>query len=257
VELNPTAIISSKAEIAPGVKIGPYSTIGDNVKLGKNTVIEANVHLVGYTEIGEGCHIYPFCSLGTPAQDLKYKGEKTYVRIGDRNVFREFTTVNAGTGCGPGETVIGNDNYFMAYSHIAHDCIVGNGVIFGNGGTLAGHVVVEDYAIIGAFSGVHQFCKVGKHGFIGGYSVITKDVLPFSKTVGNRAKAYGINYIGLKRRNFLPAVIEKLRKAFRLLLNSNLNTSQAIAEIEKTITGCEEVAYLVEFVKGSRRGVIK
>jgi len=257
VKFHPTAVISPKAEIDEGVKVGPYSIIGDNVKIGRGTVIEANVHIVGYTEIGEDCHIYPFCSIGTPAQDLKYKGEKTYVRIGARNVFREFTTVNAGTACGRGETVIGSDNYFMAYSHIAHDCVVGNGIIFGNAGTLAGHVLVEDYAVVGAFSGVHQFCRVGKYSFIGGYSVITKDVLPFSKTVGNRAKAYGINYIGLKRRNFPPQVIEKLRKAFRLLLNSNLNTSQAIAEMERTITGCEEVSYLVKFIKTSKRGVIK
>lgn len=256
-ESHPTAIISPKAEISAGVKIGPYCIIEDNVHICEGCSLEAHIYITGNTYIGEDCHFYPFSSIGTLPQDLKYKGEQTQLKIGCRNIFREFITVNIGTEHGGGITTVGDDNYFMAYSHIAHDCQVGNNVLFYNAGTLAGHVIVEDFATLGAFSGVHQFCRVGKHGFIGGYSVITKDVLPFSKTVGNRAKCYGMNYIGLKRKNFSPEVIEKIKKAYIILLQSQLNTSQALEKIEKEISHSEEVDYLVNFIRNSKRGVIK
>ena len=247
-EAHLNAIISPKAKIAEGAKIGPYCIIGDNVQLAEGCILEAHVYVTGNTSIGKDCHFYPFCSIGTEPQDIKFKGEESFLKIGSRNVFREFTTVNVGTEHGGGITTIGDDNTFLAYSHVAHDCHVDDNVLFYNAGTLAGHVIVEDYATVGAFSGVHQFCRVGKHGFVGGYTVITKDVLPYSKTVGNRAKCYGMNYIGLVRRNFSPETIEKIKKAYRILLQSNLNTSQALEMIEKEITDSPEVDHLVNFI---------
>lgn len=256
-DIHRTAIVSPKAQIAEGVKVGPYCIIDENVRIAEGCILEAHVYISGNTEIGKDCKFYPFCSIGTDPQDIKFKGEKTYLKIGQRNVFREFTTVNIGTAHGGDVTAIGDDSLFFAYSHIAHDCHIGNSVLFYNAGTLAGHVIVEDHATIGAFSGVHQFCRVGKHGFIGGYSVVTKDVLPFSKTVGNRAKCYGINYIGLVRKNFAPEAIENIKKAYRILLQSNLNTKQALEVIEKEISDSPDIEYLVQFIRASQRGVIK
>jgi UDP-N-acetylglucosamine acyltransferase len=255
--IHKSAIVSPRAQIAEGVRIGPYCIVDDNVKIAEGCILEAHVYITGNTEIKKDCKFYPFCSVGTEPQDIKYRGEKTYLKIGHRNVFREFATVNVGTAHGGGVTTIGNDNLFFAYSHIAHDCHIGNNVLFYNAGTLGGHVMVGDHATVGAFSGVHQFCRIGRHGFIGGYSVITKDVLPFSKTVGNRAKCYGINYIGLTRKGFSPEVIEKIKKAFRILLQSNLNTSQALEVIEKEVTDSPDIDYFVEFIRESQRGVIK
>jgi UDP-N-acetylglucosamine acyltransferase len=256
-DIHQTAIVNPKAQIAEGVKVGPYCIIDENVTIAEGCILEAHVYITGNTEIGKDCKFYPFCSIGTDPQDIKFKGEKTYLKIGQRNVFREFTTVNIGTAHGGDVTVIGDDNLFFAYSHIAHDCHIGNNVLFYNAGTLAGHVIVDDYATIGAFSGVHQFCRIGRHGFIGGYSVITKDVLPYSKTVGNRAKCYGINYIGLVRKNFSPEAIENIKKAYRILLQSNLNTKQALEVIGKEISDSPDIDYLVQFIRASQRGVIK
>ena len=256
-ELHPTAIISPQAKLGAGVKVGPYAIIRDNVVIREHTILEAHVVIEDWTEIGENNHFYPYTVIGTPPQDLKFKGEKSLVKIGNNNIFREFITVNRGTLGGGGITTIGNNNYFMAYSHIAHDCKVDNGVIFGNAGTLAGHVEVEDYATVGAFSGVHQFCVVGKYSFIGGYSVITKDVLPYSKSVGNRAKTYGVNFIGLRRKGFSPEAIQNIKSAYKILFQSNLNTTQALEEIESKIKNSPEVDYLVAFIRRSKRGVIK
>ena len=189
-------------------------------------------------------------------QDLKFKGEHTRLVVGHRNVFREFVTVHRGTRGGGGLTLIGNDNVFMAYAHVAHDCIIGNRTIFGNGATLGGHVVVEDEAAISAYSGVHQFCRVGRQAFIGGYSVVTKDALPYGKTVGNRARIYGLNTIGLVRRDSSPETVAKLKGAFRYLLQSKLNTTRALRRIETDAAlQCPEVVYLVEFIRTSKRGV--
>ena len=208
----------------------------------------------GVTEIGDGNEIFPMASIGLVPQDLKFGGEPTRVVIGERNIIREFVTIHRGTAGGGGVTKIGERNLFMAYTHIAHDCHVGNDTIFGNGATLAGHVLVEDFANVGAFSGVHQFCRVGQYAFIGGYSVVTKDALPFAKTVGNRARIYGINTIGLIRRGFSQDTIAKLRRAYRYLLHSN--TSRALAQIERDPSlQCEEVRYVVEFIRSSKRGV--
>ena len=212
----------------------------------------------GWTEIGEGTEIYPFASIGLVPQDLKFRGEETRLVIGRRNIFREFVTIHRGTAGGGGVTRIGDRNVFMAYVHVAHDCRVGNDTIFGNMATLGGHVSVDDFANVSAGSGVHQFCRVGQHAFIGGYSVITKDALPYAKTVGSRpARTYGVNTIGLTRRRFPPDVISKLKRTFRYLLQSKLNTTSALHEIERdrSLT-CPEVQDLLQFIRTSQRGVV-
>ena len=252
--IHPAAIVHPGATIGAGTEVGPYATIGPHVRIGRDCRIGASAVIDGWTAIGDGNEIFPMASVGLIPQDLKFGGESTRLEIGDRNVIREFVTIHRGTAGGGGLTRIGDHNLFMAYSHIAHDCHVGNETIFANGATLAGHVLVEDYATVGAFSGVHQFCRVGRHAFIGGYSVVTKDALPFAKTVGNRARIYGVNTIGLVRRRFSPDAIAKLRRAYRHLLHSN--TSRALAQIERDPSlRCEEVQYVLDFIRTSTRGV--
>jgi UDP-N-acetylglucosamine acyltransferase len=242
------------AHIDPTAVIHPHVVIGEHVRIGEGCTIGASTVIDGWTRIGDGNEIFPMASIGLIPQDLKFGGEMTRLTIGDRNVIREFVTIHRGTANGGGLTSIGDHNLFMAYTHIAHDCHVGNEIIFANAATLAGHVIVEDHATVGAFSGVHQFCRVGKHAFIGGYSVVTKDALPFAKTVGNRARIYGLNTIGLVRRKFPPDSIEKLRKVYRVLLHSN--TSRALEKIEKDPSlSCPEVDYVVNFIRSSTRGV--
>jgi UDP-N-acetylglucosamine acyltransferase len=254
VRIHPTAIVHPDARIGAGSDIGPFVTIGAQVAIGRDCRVGASVVIDGWTEIGDGNEIFPMASIGLIPQDLKFGGEQTRLVIGNHNVIREFVTIHRGTAGGGGTTRIGDRNLFMAYAHVAHDCRVGNHTIFGNGATLAGHVLVEDFANVGAFSGVHQFCRVGQHAFIGGYSVVTKDALPFAKTVGNRARIYGLNTIGLVRRKFSPDAIAKLRRAYRYLLHSN--TSRALAQIERDPTlRCEEVQYVVDFIRTSSRGV--
>jgi UDP-N-acetylglucosamine acyltransferase len=254
VTVDPTAIVHDGATIGAGTVIGPYAIIGEHVVLGKDCRIGASSVIDGWTEIGDGNEVFPFASIGLIPQDLKFKGEKTRLVIGHRNVFREFVTIHRGTAGGGGVTDIGDHNVFMAYAHIAHDCHVGHHTIFGNAATLGGHVTVEDYAAVSAFSGVHQFCRVGRYAFVGGYSVVTKDALPFAKTVGNRARIYGLNTIGLERRKFSRETISKLRRSFRYLLHSN--TSRALAQIDRDPTlQCEEVQYLLDFIRSSSRGV--
>jgi UDP-N-acetylglucosamine acyltransferase len=252
--IDPSAVVHPDAVIGEGTRIGPHAVIGEHVRIGRNCSIGASTVIDGWTEIGDDNQIFPMASIGLIPQDLKFGGEMTRCRIGNRNVVREFVTIHRGTAGGGGITTIGDHNLLMAYTHIAHDCHVGNDTIFANAATLAGHVEVEDHATIGAFSGVHQFCRVGSHSFIGGYSVVTKDALPFAKTVGNRARIYGLNTIGLVRRKFPPENIEKLRRAYRYLLHSN--TSRALAQIEADPDlHCPEVDYVVEFIRSSKRGV--
>jgi UDP-N-acetylglucosamine acyltransferase len=254
VDIHPTAIVHPSAQIGPGTVVGPYVTIGERVKIGRDCRIGASCVIDGVTQIGDGNEIFPMTSIGLVPQDLKFGGEPTRVMIGDKNVIREFVTIHRGTAGGGGLTSIGNRNLLMAYTHVAHDCHIASDTIFGNGATLAGHVLVEDFANVGAFSGVHQFCRVGKHAFIGGYSVVTKDALPFAKTVGNRARIYGINTIGLIRRGFSQDTIAKLRRAHRILLHAN--TSRAVAQIERDpALQSPEVRYVVEFIRSSKRGV--
>ncbi|HEX7087430.1 MAG TPA: acyl-ACP--UDP-N-acetylglucosamine O-acyltransferase [Vicinamibacterales bacterium] len=256
-EIDPRAIVHPSAEIGDGTVVEPYAIIGPNVRIGRNCRVGASAVVDGWTEIGDGTQIYPFASIGLNPQDLKYRGEPTRLVIGRGNIFREFVTIHRGTEVGGGLTSIGDRNLFMAYAHVAHDCRIGNHTIFGNGATLGGHVWVEDYATISAFSGVHQFCRVGEHAFIGGYSVVTKDALPYAKTVGNRARIYGLNTIGLIRRGFPEETLSRLKRAFRYLLVSRLNTSHALREIEQDPTvACPEVANLVQFIRNSQRGVI-
>jgi UDP-N-acetylglucosamine acyltransferase len=254
VSIDPTAVVHKGAQIGDGSVVGPYAVIGEHVRVGRECRIGASSFIDGHTRIGDGNQIFPFVSIGLIPQDLKFGGEPTRLTIGHRNVIREFVTIHRGTAGGGGITEIGDHNLLMAYTHIAHDCHVGSHTIFANAATLAGHVLVEDYATVGAFSGVHQFCRVGRHAFIGGYSVVTKDALPFAKTVGNRARIYGLNTIGLERRGFSRDSIAKLRRAYRHLLHSN--TSRALAQIEADRSlRCEEVDYLVNFIKTSARGV--
>src|ERR1051326_3576693 len=253
-DIHPTAIVHGNAKIGAGTVVGPYVTIGEHVTIGRNNRIGASTIIDGVTAIGDGNEIFPMASIGLVPQDLKFGGEPTRVVIGDRNVIREFVTIHRGTGGGGGITSIGNHNLLMAYTHIAHDCHIGNETIFANAATLAGHVLVEDYANIGAFSGVHQFCRVGRYAFIGGYSVVTRDALPFIKTVGNRARVYGVNTIGLRRRGFSKDAIDQLTRAYRHLLHSN--TSRALAQIQRDpALQSPEVRYLVEFIRSSKRGV--
>ena len=254
--IHPTAVVSKKAELGANVTIGPYSIVGDNVVLHDDVQVGSHCVLQGPSEFGRGCVFYPFACAGQPPQDLKYKGEPSCFRAGERNVFREFTTMHRGTEHGGNVTEVGSDNLFMAQSHVAHDCRIGNHVIFSNAASLAGHVVIEDYAILGAFAGVHQFCRIGRHAFIGGQSVVVKDALPYARTVGNHAKCYGENSIGLKRSGMSVEEISRISHAFKLLLSSKLNTTQAVEAIQARIQS-PEVQVLLDFIRTSSRGVIK
>ena len=256
--IDPTAIVHPGAHVGAGTSVGPNAVIGPDVRVGANCRIGASVVIEGWTDIGDGTQIFPMASIGLAPQDLKYRGERTRLVIGRENVFREFVTINRGTLGGGGETTIGDHNLFMAYVHVAHDCHVGSDTIFGPHATLGGHVDVEDNANISAGSAVHQFCRVGKFGFIGGYSVVTKDALPFARTIGSRpARIFGVNTIGLSRRGFTPDTISQLKQAYRYLIQSKLNTTRALARIDQdpTLTS-PEVKYLVDFIRSSRRGVI-
>lgn len=255
--VHETAIVSPKAQIGEDCYIGAYSIIGDEVILGNRVHLESHVVIDGDTRVGDETKVFPFVSLGLAPQDLKYADEPTRVEIGERNHIREFVTVHRGTEGGGGVTRIGDDNLLMAQVHVAHDCLLGNEIIMANAATLAGHVEIADKANIGAYSGVHQFCRVGREAFVGGYSVVVKDALPFAISQGNHAKCYGLNRIGLRRRGYAKETIEKLHHAYHLLLSAKLNTTQAIERIESEISGCAEVDYLVQFIKSSSRGVVK
>jgi UDP-N-acetylglucosamine acyltransferase len=255
--IHETAIVSPKAEIGDDCYIGAFSIVGDEVILGDRVRLESHVVAGGKTAIGDDTKIFPFVSIGLAPQDLKYKGEPTSVEIGRRNHIREFVTVHRGTTGGGGLTKIGDDNLLMAQAHIAHDCRIGNEVIMANAATLAGHVEIADRANIGAYSGVHQYCRIGYEAFVGGYSVVVKDAMPFAIIQGNHAKCYGLNRVGMKRRGYAKDIIEKLHSAFHILLSAKLNTSQAIEKIKKEITDCREVDLLIEFIESSKRGVVK
>ena len=255
--IHPSAVVSSRARIGRDCYIGPYSIVGDEVELGDGVRLESHCVVDGRTTIGAGTHVFPFVSIGLAPQDLKYKGEPSETRIGRRNHIREFVTIHRGSAGGGMLTQTGDDCLIMAQAHIAHDCKLGDGVIMANAATLAGHVTIEDRANVGAYSGVHQFCRVGREAYIGGYSVVVKDALPFALTVGNHARCFGLNTTGMKRRGYSREVIKSLHHAFRLLLSSKLNTSQALEQIRELIPDCQEVAELVQFIETSQRGVIK
>jgi UDP-N-acetylglucosamine acyltransferase len=257
--LHPTTIVDNSCEISPEAHVGPYCIIGPHTRIAAGTILDSHVSIQGWTDIGERCHFYSHVSVGTDPQDLKYKGEPTYLRIGSDNVFREFVTLNRGTKGGHGITVIGSHNFLMAYSHVAHDCVVGDYVIMANAATLAGHVTIGDHATVGAFSAVHQFCRVGPHAFIGGFSVVTRDALPFIKTVGarNEAKTYGINTIGLQRKGFSAQSIEELKKLYRICFRSHMNTGEALAKAKEHPWATPEAAALIQFIESSERGFIR
>lgn len=255
--IHETSIVSADAVIGSDCSIGPFCTIGPDVVLGSSVTLASHVVIDGRTTVGDETRIFPFVSIGLAPQDLKYGGEPTRVEIGRRNQIREFVTVHRGTAGGGGLTSIGDDNLFMAQAHVAHDCHIGNEVIMANAATLAGHVEIADRANIGAYSGVHQYCRVGFEAFVGGYSVVVKDAPPFAIIQGNHARCYGLNRVGLKRRGYSPQIIENLHHAYRLLLSSKLNTTQAIERIKAEINTCAEVDMVVEFFETSKRGVVK
>ena len=255
--IHPTAIISPNAELGRNVSIGPYSVIGDDVILHDDVRVASHCVIEGPSEFGSGSVFFPFVSAGQVPHDLKYRGERSWLRAGERNTFREFLTLHRGTEGGGNLTEIGSDNLFMAQAHVAHDCRIGNHVIFANGASLAGHVIVEDYATLGAFAGVHQFCRVGRHAFIGAGSVVVKDALPFARTVGNHARCYGQNTLGLRRKGFSDDEIQRISRAFRLLLAAKLNTTQALEAIRQDLGGWPEIDYLISFIESSERGVTK
>jgi UDP-N-acetylglucosamine acyltransferase len=257
VPIHPTAIVSPKAELGRNVSIGPYSIIGDDVILHDEVQVASHCVIEGPSEFGSGSVFFPFVSAGQVPHDLKYRGERSWLRCGERNTFREYTTLHRGTAGGGNLTQIGSDGLFMAQAHVAHDCRIGDHVIFANGASLAGHVLVEDHVTLGAYSGIHQFCRVGRHAFIGAFSVVVKDALPYARTVGNHARCYGQNAIGLRRRGFSAEEIKRISHAFRLLLAAKLNTSQAVVEIKKELGGWAEIDYLINFIETSERGVIK
>lgn len=255
--VHDTALVSPTAQIGDGCHIGPFSIVGANVVLGDRVRLDSHVVVDGSTTVGDETHIFPFVSIGLAPQDLKYAGEPTATEIGKRNQIREFVTIHRGTAGGGGLTKIGDDNLFMAQAHVAHDCQIGNEVIMANAATLAGHVEIANRANVGAYSGVHQYCRIGYEAFVGGYSVVVKDAPPFAIIQGNHAKCYGLNRVGMKRRGYERETIEKLHRAYYLLLSAKLNTTQALEKIREEIKGCDEVDMLVTFYETTTRGVVK
>jgi UDP-N-acetylglucosamine acyltransferase len=255
--IHPTAIVHSDAQIDGSVEVGPYAIIGAHVRIGRGTTVGAHTIIDGWTEIGEENQIFHMASVGGIPQDLKYRGEETWLRIGNRNIIREFTTLQPGTVTGIGETVIGEGNLFMAYCHVAHDCVVGNRVIMANGSTLAGHVVVEDFAILGGLSAVHQYVRIGESAMLSGGAMVGQDVLPYSIASGNRATSAGLNTVGLKRRGFSAELIAGIKKAYRLVIRSGLRLEEALARIRAEVPPYPEVVRMVAFAEKSERGLCR
>ena len=255
----PKAIISPEAKMGKDVIVGAYSIIGDNVTIGDGCTIMHHVVIDRNTRIGKNCRIYPFCSIGTEPQDITFKGEETFVQIGDKNIIREFTTINRGTEKGGKLTSIGDNNYLMAYTHIAHDCQIGSNVIFINGATLAGHVEVEDSAVVGAFSSVHQFVRIGRNAYIGGYSIVLQDILPFAKVSQSREhyNFYGPNSIGMMRNGISRQFINRIKDVFNIIFKSGLNTTQAVEKLKKDYKNAEEAQIVIDFIGKTKRGIFK
>lgn len=255
--IHSTAIISPDAQLEEGVEIGPYVVIGTDVKIGKNTIIGPHAVIEDFTHIGEGCHIHQFCSIGAPPQDLKFGGEKTRVVIGNFNTIREFVTINRSTKADIGVTIIGDYNLLMAYCHVAHNCKLGDRIVMANAATLAGHVLVEDYAIIGGLTGIHQFSSIGAHCIIGGVSAVVKDVPPYTMASGNHAKLFGLNLVGLKRRNFSEKTIKALKNAYRIIFRSNLLLEAALKKAQDEVEDVPEVRHFIKFIQESKRGTCR
>lgn len=257
-EIHPTAILNPKAEIDEGVVIGPFCIIGEGVRIKRGTKLISSVVIEGDTEIGENCIIYPFTSIGLPPQDLKYKGEKTGVKIGNDNTIREYGTVHRASIGGDGVTTIGDKNFLMAYVHIAHDCKIGSHIILANAATLAGHVVVEDYAIISGLTAIHQFTRIGAYAMVGGFSGVGQDVPPYTIASGARAKLFGLNTIGLKRHGFSDAKINHLKKAYKILFREKRTLKDAIKKIQEDLSYTDEIKHLIEFIQQKNtRGICR
>ncbi len=255
--IHPTAVVHSKARIGEGVSIGPYTVIGEHVTIGIDTEIASHVLIDGWTTIGERNRIYSFSSIGTPPQDISYRNEETFVIIGNDNVIREFATVHRATTKADRKTEIGDKNFLMAYIHVAHDCKLGNNIIMANNAAFGGHVVVEDFAVLGALIGIHQFVRVGAYSMIGGQSAVTLDVPPYVNATGNRAQLYGLNTIGLKRKGFSDEVIADLKKAYKIIFRSGLTHDEAFKITMESFPHSKEVAYFVDFMRNSKRGVTR
>jgi UDP-N-acetylglucosamine acyltransferase len=255
--IHPSAIIHPSAEIAEDVTIGPFSIVGEEVKIASGTVVGSHVVIDRWTEIGEDNQIFQFASIGAAPQDLKYQGEETFLKIGNRNRIREFVTLNRGTPGGGGITTIGDDNLFMAYSHVAHDCIVGEQVILANGATLAGHVEVENFAILGGLVAVHQFCRIGSHTMISGGAMVSQDILPYTVAQGDRAKMMGLNLVGLKRRGLSKETIRGIKQAYRLLFRAGLRMEEAIQQVESDLDSTPELQHFIDFIRNSQRGIAR
>ncbi len=256
-QIHPTAIIHPGAELSADVVVGPYAVIDEEVRVGSGCRIHAHTHIASYTTIGERCEIYSYASIGTQPQDLKFDGRRTETLIGNDNVIREFVTINRGSVGGDGVTRIGDNNLFMAYSHVAHDSVIGSNVIMANAATLAGHVTVHDHAILGGLCAVHQFVRIGAHAYIGGKTGVTKDIPPYMLVSGHRAKLYGINTVGLKRKNFPPTVVKILKQCYRILFLSERTLREALEVAESQFGDVEEVRILVKFIHGSQRGITR
>ena len=254
--IHPSAIVDPKAEVSQGVEIGPYSVVEKGVFIDEGTKIGPHVIVREGTQIGKQCQIFQFSSIGEAPQAFFYKGEKTSLVVGHQNIIREFVTLHRGTIKGGGKTVVGNDNFIMAYSHVAHDCQIGNQVVMANGATLGGHILVEDHAIIGAFAAVHQFCRVGAHAIISGLTGVSQDIPPYVTAAGSRARLYGLNMVGLRRFNFSEQTIRSLKKAYRIIFRSGLTLEKAMKAVEEDdIFQVSEVKHLLDFIHHSKRGI--
>ncbi len=256
-EIHPTAIVSPHAELAEKVKIGPYCIIGDHVKIGRETEIKSHVVLEGHTQVGERNQIFPFVSIGSPPQDVGYRGEETRVVIGDGNLIKEFVSINRATTKQNWVTILGNENFLMAYAHVAHDCKLGNRIVMSNAATLGGHTEIGDYANLGGLAAIHQFVRIGPYAFIGGKSGVDRDVPPFMITAGERARLYGINRRGLARHGFSQEAINGLKKAYRIIWRESRSLDEAIDKAREEIPPFPELETLLGFFEGSKRGVLR
>jgi len=257
VNIHPTAVVHSGARIAGGVEIGPYSVIGEHVSIGRDTKIASHVLIEGWTTIGERNHIFSFSSIGTPPQDIGYKGEQTFLLIGNDNVIRECATIHRATIKEDRKTEIGDRNFLMAYSHVAHDCKLGNNITMANSVALGGHIVIEDYAILGGMAAVHQFVRIGAYAIVGGLTGVAMDILPYVTASGSRAQLYGLNLVGLKRRGFSEEAIATLKKAYKTIFRSGLTMEEALRRVQDEFPLSREVGHLVEFIGSSKRGITR
>ena len=256
-KIHPTAIISNKAALHETVEVGPYSVIGDGVTIGKNTVIGSHVVIEGTTDIGDNCRIFQFAAIGALPQDLKFRGEDCPVIIGNNNIIREFVTIHKATSADIAKTVIGNSNLLMAYCHVAHNCKLGDNIVLANGVNLAGHIHIDNFAIVGGMSGIHQFTRIGPHAFIGGASAVAQDVPPYVSAAGNRAKLYGLNQVGLRRRGFSSDTIGALKKAYRIIFRSSLLLSAALEKVREEVDSLPEVDVFISFIEKAPRGICR